>query len=133
MPSVVEKKCYGSVEVYWLNRDEAVRRIAAAAASLVEQRGDVLAVYIFGSLATGRAVPGSDADILVLLKRSHTRRMDRPLEFTRYFDTVGLPVDLFCYTTEETEHHPFAREAMHRGFRVAGNRPGTTTKLPRSG
>ena len=48
----------------------------------------------FGSLAEGRAVPGSDADVLVLLSHSETRWLDRPLTAARI---------------------PLARRALERG------------------
>ena len=68
MRSLVRKASYGSVTTFWLDRDEAVGRVRRAAEQLVAARPDVASVYLFGSLAQGRAVPGSDADLLVLLR-----------------------------------------------------------------
>lgn len=111
----MESRSYGSVRVFWLNASEALQRLHTAAARLLRERPDVLEVRLFGSLAEGRAVPGSDADVLVLLRASERRWMDRPLEFAPYFEGVGLPVDLFCYTREEAERTPLARGALQGG------------------
>lgn len=78
------------------------------------------AVYLFGSLSEDRAVPGSDADVLVVLTSSDRRWMDRPLEYAEYFEGAGMPVELFCYTVEEIERVPLARRALGSGSRLAG-------------
>jgi predicted nucleotidyltransferase len=116
----VRKESCGSVTIFWLDRDEAVRRLEAAARKLMEDRSDVRAVILFGSLAEGRAVPGSDADVLVLLERAVGRWIDRPLEFHPYFSDCGIGVELFCYTPDEVERIPMAREARGRGRVLAG-------------
>ncbi|MBI4513122.1 MAG: nucleotidyltransferase domain-containing protein [Gemmatimonadetes bacterium] len=115
----MQKESYGSVTVFWLDRDEALRRLRDAARGLVQGRGDVVAVYLFGSLAEGRAVPGSDADVLILLSDSSRRWLDRPLEFQPYFRRCGVGVELFCYTGEEAEEVPLARRARERGIVLA--------------
>lgn len=88
----------------------------------MEARPDVLGVYLFGSLAEGRAVPGSDADVLVLLKQSQRRWLDRPLEFWDHFVDCGIGVELFCYTEEESARVPLARRALERGVHLAGSK-----------
>lgn len=119
MPSVVLSRSYGSVRVFWLDREKALRRVREAASRLLRERPEVLGVYLFGSLAEGRAVPGSDADLLILLRRSERRFLDRPLEYLPAFDEVGLPVDLFCYTPEEAERVPLAGRARQTAIPLA--------------
>jgi len=70
---------------------------------------DVLRVGIFGSVATGRAVPGSDLDVLIVLRHSDERPIDRPARFQQYFEHIGLPVDLFCFTEAEASGSRFVR------------------------
>lgn len=82
-------------------------------------RPDVSAVYLFGSLAEGRAVPGSDADLLILAEALADRWIDRPLEFYPYFRDSGIGVELFCYTASEAAGNRLARRAMERGIRLA--------------
>jgi predicted nucleotidyltransferase len=81
----------------------------------VAERPEVQAVYLFGSLATGRAVPGSDADVLVVLDHSEERWLDRAARYRHYFAGVGLAVELFCYTPEELPSVPLARRALVEG------------------
>ena len=119
MPSVVQSRSFDSVRIFWLDSEEAIRRLREAASELLRTRSEVLSVLLFGSLREGRAVPGSDADVVVLLERSDRRFMDRPLDYSRSFDRVGLPVDLFCYTREEARTTPFARRALEQATVLA--------------
>lgn len=60
-------------------------------------------VALFGSLVKGDYGPGSDADVLVILRRDERRFIDRQDEFLIHFSGVGVPVDVFPYTLEEIE------------------------------
>ncbi len=106
--------------MFWLDRDEARRRLVRAARRLVSQCPEVEAVYLFGSLAAGRAVPGSDADVLVVLDHGEGRWFDRASRYALYFEGVGMPVELFCYTKEEVAQVPLARRALAEGVPLAG-------------
>lgn len=124
MRSVVRKRSYGSVKVFWLDREEARARLAQAARRLVSACPEVDAVYLFGSLATGRAVPGSDADVLVVLTRAEGRWFDRAGRYAPYFEGVGIPVELFCYTKQEVGEVPLARRALAEGVLLASTQGG---------
>jgi len=115
----VLKRSYDSVKVFWLDSSEVLRRLREAAGEVLAARPNVTAVHLFGSLSEGRAVPGSDADVLILLRRSDRRWLDRSLEFFPYFSNVGMPVELFCYTTEEARENRFVRRARERGITLA--------------
>lgn len=115
----MRKRSYGSVDVFWLDRTEAVRRIEDAAGGLVRDRPEVEEVHLFGSLAEGRAVPGSDADVLIVLSGSEERWVDRPAAYEDAFRDVGMPVELFCYTRAEMGENPIARRACEKGRRLA--------------
>ena len=114
MRSRVQRRSYGSVTVFWLDREGARRAVQEGADRLGRERPEVLYVGLFGSLAEGRAVPGSDADVIVLVSESARRSLDRPLDYLPYFDAVGLGVDLFVYTPAEAERIPLARGALAR-------------------
>jgi len=116
----VRRESYGSVTVFWLETEKVLRRLREAAEALVDARPEVRAVHLFGSLAEGRAVPGSDADLMIVLESSERRWMDRPLEYGEFFSGIGMPVELFCYTEEEAARVPLARRALERGTRLAG-------------
>jgi predicted nucleotidyltransferase len=108
------------VRVFWLDSGEAVVRLRRAASQLLADRPEVSRVVLFGSLAEVRAVPKSDADVLLILERSDRARwFDRPLDYWTALEGVGLPVELFCYTREEAERVPLARRALERGLVLA--------------
>lgn len=45
--------------------------------------------------------------------------MRRPLEFHRFFEDCGMPLELFCYTEEEAASNRLARRALERGVPLA--------------
>jgi predicted nucleotidyltransferase len=111
MRSLVRKQSLDSVTVFWLDRGRAVNLLTEMARALGTGRREVKRVGVFGSLAEGRAVPGSDADVIIVLARSEKRAMDRRDDYIGYFGDLPLGVDLFCYTEEETHVVPLARRA----------------------
>lgn len=119
MPSLVQKKFYGSVTVFWLDREEALRRLKERAQALLQQAPEVRKVVLFGSLARGRAIPGSDADILLLVSGEPGPFLERTQRYHPFFEGVGLPVDLFCYTGEEAQRIPLACTALKEGITLA--------------
>jgi predicted nucleotidyltransferase len=109
---VLRKKSYGSVKTFWLDRQLALELALAACRRILGEREEVLRVGIFGSIARGNAVPGSDLDVLVLLARADVRPVDRSLPYVAYFDALGLPTDVLCFTEEEAASSPmFQRNA----------------------
>jgi predicted nucleotidyltransferase len=85
---------------------------------LVAEDGNVLGVLLYGSLARDDHVPGSDGDLILIIKES-PERGDRRAE--RYqLPRIGIPVDLTVYTDEElsrfiAERLPFLRRALAEG------------------
>src|SRR5918996_1124668 len=82
---------------------KAIEALRERAANLVDADPMVLEVSLFGSLVKGNYGPGSDADLLVILKADLRRFVDRLSEFLPYFIGVGIHVDVFPYTVEEIE------------------------------
>jgi len=105
MQSVIQRKSYGSVKVFWLDKGLLKKRIQRAAKRILSAHDEVEKVMLFGSLAEDRATAFSDADILIVVKDSAKRFIDRPLDFVRYFQKIGVEVDLFVYTRKEIEGH----------------------------
>ena len=111
-----------------LDRERTLEELRRAAERLVEKRPDVEAVVLFGSLAEGTATGASDADLLIVLKRSEERFLDRIPPFLEAFRGVGLPVDVFPYTVEElrrqlAEGSGTGRTALLLGTQLAGRLP----------
>ena len=67
------------------------------------ENSNVEKVILFGSLAKDRATAFSDVDILILAKNSTKRFIDRPMDFVRLFQYIGIEADLFVCTREEVE------------------------------
>ena len=87
--SVIHKQSFGTVKVFWLDRSLLKSRIMQAARSLSREHEEVVQVVLFGSVASGRAVPSSDADILVVVRDSDTPFLDRASLFRGYFSDIG--------------------------------------------
>lgn len=96
------KRSCGSSRVTYLDRARAIDQLRLLARRLVAARPDVLEVRLFGSLARMEAVPGSDADLLIVL-RAHPlpRWFDRIPDLMEWFDATDMPVELFPYTRDE--------------------------------
>jgi predicted nucleotidyltransferase len=120
-PSLVRKESFGSVTIYWLDREAARQQVRTAAQQLVDACPEVVAVYLFGSLATNKATPRSDADILIVLRESN-----QPVWFKRardhfpYLDAVEMPIELFCYTLDELPRKAVAQHALQYAILMAG-------------
>lgn len=116
MESVIRKELYNSVKTFWLNRDLLEQRILEAVRNLVDEHSEVEKVILFGSVAHKRETPLSDIDIIVIVKETNYRFLDRPLYFRGYFETIELATDIFVYTKEETKFNiPLLNTALKNG------------------
>lgn len=107
---MLQQKSFGSVRTFWLDRDELRRRAEKDARALLAQHPEVTRVGVFGSVARGTAVPGSDLDVMVILSDDgevpRLRPCDRAARYQPSFDEVGVGVDLFCLAERETALSP---------------------------
>ena len=117
MPSVIQKKSYNSAQVFWLNKTLLEKKIFGAVRKLASNCLEVQKVVLFGSAAKTQETVSSDIDILIVIKESKERFIDRALRFRDFFDGIGLGVDLFVYTQEEVENGgiPLADTALKEG------------------
>jgi len=70
-------------------------------------------IVLFGSLVEKRAVPGSDADILILLKKDDKPFAERIGEWLPKLQ-LDFPVEVFPFAMKETDN-PIVMEAIKRG------------------
>ena len=117
----------GSVTVIYLDREEVVEKTRAAVAALARERAEIERVVMFGSMARGDAVPGSDVDLLVALSESSVPFLDRSVEYKPEGIPVG--VDVFAYTEDEMEKmtrdgHMLLKQALSEGVTVYDRRAG---------
>ena len=114
MPSFVVEESLGCVKVFWLRQEELVEEIRNVALRLGESDENVLHIVLFGSLADTKAVAGSDADILVLLKEDERGFMERVAEWQQRF-SLNYPTEVFPYTQKEVDC-PVAVQALNTGI-----------------
>ena len=112
------KASSSSVKVFWLDRKETIQRILAAMKALQTRRPEIERAVLFGSLQRGDAVPGSDADVLLVLRTTDLPFGERAAAYRP--DDVGVPVDLFVYTRAElddmlTDGNRFVSHALAEG------------------
>jgi predicted nucleotidyltransferase len=113
---------WSSVKVTWLDREGVREAIRHAAQRLLAERPEVERVVLFGSLARGDAVPGSDADVLVVAPsdRPWPERSDL---YAEYFRQQEVGVDVFVYTPEELaamgQRPGIVRTALEEGIVLA--------------
>lgn len=124
MRSVEECWRGSSVRVFRLSRESVVARLRERALRLLERRPDVLEVRLVGSLARGDALPGSDADLVVLLRDGAPPFRERMPDLARHFAAVGVGCDLLPYTESEwrtmrAEAGRFVRTALAEGVVLA--------------
>ena len=106
----------------YLNREERIAALRAAARRAVDRMPDVRRVVLFGSLARGIPTPRSDADLLVaVLSSPHPDPRDRVPEVLTAMRPLPCPLDLFVLTTAEIEARrcegdPLLREALAGGI-----------------
>lgn len=111
--SAVRVRSFDSVKTFWLDRTYIDAQLKVAVNTL-RTDPNVLKIVIFGSFAEDRAVPGSDVDILLVLKNDPRRFIDRIQHYLDFFDTLGLATDIFPYTVDEL-NNPLARTAILSG------------------
>jgi len=92
-------------------------------------------VVLFGSLARGEAVPGSDVDLLLILERCDLPWMERLVRYA-VSPVAGVTVEVFPYTRTEVERMEaegnwFIRQALREGV-VLYQRSAGRTAAPES-
>jgi predicted nucleotidyltransferase len=107
------------VSIFWLDREETLKKLRAAVCEMKAVYPEIEQALLFGSLARDEAVPGSDADLLLILSSSEEAFLER---IPRYLP-LGLPldVDVFPYTREEIsamldEGNLFVQQALAEGI-----------------
>jgi predicted nucleotidyltransferase len=87
-------------EVKFLDRDQVIRDLQQAVAAAKAARPEILRVFLFGSFVQGNWTADSDADLIVVVRRSFPDLLSRsPYQiFTR-----AIPTDSLVYSEREFE------------------------------
>ncbi|MBA7515278.1 hypothetical protein ES705_07317 [subsurface metagenome] len=112
MQSFVVEESLNSVKAFWLEQEKLVEETYKVARGIGKEDENILKIILFGSIAEKRGVPGSDADILIILKRDDKPFMDRIAEWSKKF-SLDFPVEIFPYAEKEL-NNPIALEAVKK-------------------
>jgi len=125
--SPLREKSYGSVRVISVDREALADMIETLASRYIAHE-EVLGVVLFGSAARREFSPGSDIDLLLILKDSPLPFLDRIPNFIP--EDAPIDIEVFPYTIAEIERVPLAQEAMRSG-RLLRAKPEAFEILPR--
>jgi uncharacterized protein len=117
MRSAVREESYNSVKVFWLDTEFILKRLRQKAGQLIRKKR-VRKVVLFGSLAEGRGVPGSDVDLLIVVEDDGRPMDERIDEYLEFFSGLGIGIDVFPYSIKELEN-PLAKQALSQGIVLA--------------
>lgn len=100
----------------FIDKQKVVNALSKLAAKAKIENHNILKIVLFGSLATDTYTGTSDADVLIVLKKSNLRFIDRIPKYSLLFADAPLPVDVFPYTEREVRRVPLAQRALSEGF-----------------
>lgn len=89
------------MKVIFADKANVLRQLKDYARSIKQTHPEVEQVGYFGSYANGTYGPASDVDLLIILRQSDKRFLDRIPEFLP--DNLSICCDVFPYTREEIE------------------------------
>lgn len=89
------------VKVVFADKDKVLRQLRDYAKSLKRTRPEVERVGYFGSYANDTYGPASDVDLLIILRQSDKRFLDRIPDYIP--DELCVSCDVFPYTNKEIE------------------------------
>lgn len=100
----------------WVDREAVLAALRACAALLAERCPAVRQVVLFGSYATGRPTPRSDADILAVIDDDHRAAGAQILDIARdAFLQAPVPVDVYLITAAQLEAGAGVAAAVRNG------------------
>jgi predicted nucleotidyltransferase len=106
--------------ISFLDQSAILRQLKSEVEALKQVKPEVEAVWLFGSFVAGKAVPGSDVDLLLVLSAHPLPRwFDRVPEYVKLLAAVPCDVDVFPLTKAELTGSRLAREALRLGVQLA--------------
>lgn len=95
-------KSSNSVKVVFADKANVLRQLKHYAKSIKQMHPEVERVGYFGSYANDTYGPASDVDLLIILRRSDKRFLDRIPDYIP--ENMSVSCDVFPYTVEEIEN-----------------------------
>ncbi len=94
-------KSLNFVKVVFADKNKILRQLADYTIKVKQSRPEVEKVGLFGSYANDTFGPASDVDLLIILRQSSKRFLDRIPDYLP--DNLSVSCDVFPYTSEEIE------------------------------
>ena len=109
------------VRINYFNKEAVEKALKKYLKELEEGHPEIKKVILFGSFVRGESVPGSDIDLLIILRESKYPFLERIPPYLPSKFPVG--VDVFPYTEEEIEKMKaegnfFIKKALEEGKEV---------------
>lgn len=95
------EKSSNFVKVVFADKNKVFRQLRRFVTDLKQSRSEVEMVGLFGSYAIDTFGPASDVDLLIILRKSKKRFLDRVPDFIP--ENLSVSCDVFPYTREEVE------------------------------
>jgi len=95
------EKSSNSVKVVFADKNKILRQLADYTIKVKQSRPEVEKVGLFGSYATDTFGPASNVDLLIILRQSSKRFLDRIPDYLP--ENLSVSCDVFPYTNEEIE------------------------------
>ena len=95
------EKSSNFVKVVFADKKKVLRQLRDYAKELKQTSPEVEKVGFFGSYATDTFGPASDVDLLIVLRNSSKRFLDRIPDYLP--ENLSVSCDVFPYTNEEIE------------------------------
>ena len=89
------------VKVFFADKDKVLRQLKDYAEKLKQSWPEVEKIGLFGSYATETFGPASDVDLLIILRKSTKRFLDRIPDYLP--ENLTVSCDVFPYTNKEIE------------------------------
>ena len=117
----MQRKLSPSVRITYFDKEIVWNALEQFVAELAGKNREIKRILLFGSLARGESVPGSDVDLLIVLNDSDKSFLDRIPEYMPSKFPVG--VDVFPYTETELESmikdgNFFLKRALEEGIEL---------------
>ena len=97
----MREKSSNSVKVVFADKANVLRQVKDYAKKLKRTNPNIERVGYFGSYANDTYGPASDVDLLIILRQSKKRFLNRIPDFLP--DNLSICCDVFPYTSEELE------------------------------
>ncbi|MBE7438862.1 MAG: nucleotidyltransferase domain-containing protein [Spirochaetales bacterium] len=108
------------VQIAFLNLLLLRQELRRRADLCLEARPEVQKIILFGSVARGDAVPGSDADLLILVDHELPDPFLRGLPYVSFFEGLEVPAEVQVFSAGEwLRGSPVMNSAAREGIVLA--------------